>query len=172
MLDADLAHRARRLTEGGPAALFADLHRMVRWRDGRLDVGTLFDASVPLAGRGLVLVPSAFYWQSVGPIIDPPWQPTLIYPARGVELLWQPGEAGPRALSRVIGRSRADLLAALEAPRSTTDLARQLGLSPGAVSQHLAALRDAGLLTAARRGREVLYLRTHLADQLQLSESG
>lgn len=167
MLDADLAHRARRLTEGGPAALFADLHPMVRWRDDRLDVSTIFDASVSLAGRGLVLVPSAFYWQGVGPIIDPPWQPTLIYPARGVELLWQPGEAGPQALPRVIGRSRADLLAALNAPRTTTDLAKQLGLSPGAVSQHLTALRSAGLLTTHRRGREVLYLRTPLADQLR-----
>jgi DNA-binding transcriptional ArsR family regulator len=166
MLDADLAHRARRLTAGGPAALFADLHPLVHWSEVRLTVETRFDAVVPLAGRGLVLMPSAFYWQSIGPIIDPPWQPTLIYPARGVELLWQPGEAGPDALARVIGRSRAALLAALDAPRPTTDLARRLGLSPGAVSQHLAALRAAGLLTATRHGREVLYLRTPLADQL------
>ena len=144
---------------------------MVRWRDDRLAVRTLFDARVPLAGRGLILIPSAFSWQSVAPIIDPPWQPTLIYPARGVELLWQPGEADPRTLARVIGRSRADLLTALEAPRSTTQLARRLGLSPGAVSQHLSALGAIGLLTAARHGREVLYLRTPLADQLQRSAS-
>jgi DNA-binding transcriptional ArsR family regulator len=106
-----------------------------------------------------VLVPSAFYWHGVGPIID------------GVELLWQPGESGPQALARVVGRSRADLLSALDAPRSTTDLARHLELSPGAVSQHLSALRAAGLLTAARHGRAVLYMRTPLADRLQSAAS-
>jgi len=66
----------------------------------------------------------------------------------------------------VIGRSRANLLSALDAPRSTTELARQLTLSPGAVSQHLSALRRAGLLTAARHGRSVLYIRTPLAERL------
>jgi DNA-binding transcriptional ArsR family regulator len=167
LLEADLAHRARLLTEGGPERLFADLHHTARRHADRLEVRTVFDARVPLAGRGLVLVPSAFYWQGVGPIIDPPWQPTLIYPARGVELLWRPGrEAGPQALANVVGRSRAALLNALDAPRSTTELARQLDLSPGAVSQHLSALRAAGLLTAARHGRAVLYVRTPLADRL------
>src|SRR4249919_365297 len=31
LLHADVHHRARRLTEGGPAALFADLHPTVHW---------------------------------------------------------------------------------------------------------------------------------------------
>jgi DNA-binding transcriptional ArsR family regulator len=166
LLDADLAHRARRLTEGGPAALFADLHPAVAWRGDRLEVRVRFDARVGLAGRGLVVVPSAFSWQGIGPIIDPPWQPTLIYPARGLELLWAPAAAAPEALARVLGRSRARLLVALDAPRSTTELARRLGLTPGAVSQHLGALRGAGLVTARRSGREVLYLRSQTADRL------
>lgn len=166
LLEADLAHRARRLTGGGAAALFADLHPALVWEEGRLDARVTFDAEVSLAGRGLVIVPSAFYWQDVGPIIDPPWQPTLIYPARGLELLWQPGAATPQSLARVIGRSRARLLSALDAPRSTTELARGLGLTPGAVSQHLGALRAAGLVTATRHGHEVLYLRTHVSEGL------
>ena len=166
LLDADLAHRARRLTEGGPAALFADLHPALAWHEDRLDVRVRFDARVALAGRGLAIVPSAFYWQGIGPIIDPPWQPTLIYPARGLELLWAPAATTPEALARVLGRSRARLLTALEAPRSTTELARRLGLTAGAVSQHLSALRAAGLVTATRHGREVLYLRTEPAERL------
>jgi DNA-binding transcriptional ArsR family regulator len=166
LLDADLAHRARRLTEGGPAALFADLHPAVAWREDRLAVRVSFDARVRLAWRGLVIVPSAFYWQGIGPIIDPPWQPTLIYPARGLELLWEPGTAAPAALAAIIGRSRARLLTSLDAPRSTTELARRLELTAGAVSQHLKALRAAGLVTATRHGREVLYLRTEPAQRL------
>jgi DNA-binding transcriptional ArsR family regulator len=171
LLDADLAHRARRLTAGGPAALFSDLDPTVTWRDNRLEIGTVFQGSVSLSGEGVVIVSSAFNWQGVGPIIAPPWQPTLFYPARGLELLWEPGAPAPDALSGVIGRSRADLLTALDAPRSTTELARRLELSPGAVSQHLGRLRAAGLVSATRRGREVLYLRTELAEQLQARTS-
>ena len=46
------------------------------------------------------------------------------------------------------------------------DLARLLGLSPGGASQHLTALRAAGLVTARREGRSVLYARTALGDGL------
>src|SRR5215210_4519207 len=72
LLDADLAHRARRLTEGGPAALFADLHPALAWHDDHLDVRVRFDARVRLARRGLIIVPSAFHWHGIAPIIDPP----------------------------------------------------------------------------------------------------
>jgi DNA-binding transcriptional ArsR family regulator len=122
---------------------------------------------VSLGGEGVLLVPSAF--QAVGPasISQAPWQPTLIYPARGLALLWEPGAAeAPGALAAVIGETRARLLEALEAPRSTTELARRLALTPGAVSKHLSALHAAGLATATRHGRSVLYLRTPVAEQL------
>jgi DNA-binding transcriptional ArsR family regulator len=166
-LDADLAHRARRLTEGGPAALFADLHPTVRWAAERLEIEQQYTATVPLAGRGLLLVPSAFQWQAPASISNPPWQPTLLYPARGVELLWEPGAPEPgQALAAVLGRTRAQLLATLDAPRSTTELARRLELSAGGISQHLTAMRDAGLVSAVRQGRVVLYMRTPLAERL------
>src|SRR3954464_4714857 len=38
LLEADIAHRARRLTEAGPAGLFADLHPTITWHDGTLEV--------------------------------------------------------------------------------------------------------------------------------------
>src|SRR5215208_2188708 len=152
LLDADLTHRAGRLTDGGPSRLFADLHDGVRWRHERLEVATAYEESVPLGGRGLVLVPSAFNWRPSA-ITAAPWQPTLLYPARGVALLWERGSAAPDALAAVLGRSRAELLAALEAPASTTELAGRLGRSPGGISQHLTALREAGLVSAARQGR-------------------
>jgi DNA-binding transcriptional ArsR family regulator len=168
LLEADIAHRAKQLTEGGPAALFDDLHPAIRWHDPTLEVDVPFKGHVSnLRGRGLLLVPSAFAWPGPAVITEEHWQPTLIYPARAVATLWDTGgESTPAALANVIGRTRAALLAELEAPRSTTDVARLLNLTPGGASQHLTALRAAGLAAARREGRSVLYVRTPLADQL------
>jgi DNA-binding transcriptional ArsR family regulator len=166
LLDADLAHRARRLTAGGAAAVLADLHPQVRWREDRLEVATAFESRVALDGRGLLLVPTAFFWHGIAPIVYPPWQPTLIYPAHGLELLWDTPAPRSDALARVLGRSRSAMLAELAVPRSTAGLAARLGLSAPAVSQHLSALRGAGLVTSSRSGREVLYLRTELGERL------
>ena len=75
-------------------------------------------------------------------------------------------------LGAVVGRSRAALLGALDAPASTTDLARRTGLTPGAASQHLTALRDAGLVTPHRSGRYVLYAWTTAAEALLRAAAG
>jgi DNA-binding transcriptional ArsR family regulator len=167
LLEADIAHRARRLTEDGAAALFADLHPAITWRDAILHVNLPYQGRVTLGGRGLLLVPSAFSWVSPATITEPPWQPTLIYPARGVATLWEAGgERTPEALARVVGQTRAALLAELDAPRSTTAVARLLAITPGGASQHLGALRAAGLVARRREGRIVLYVRTPLADSL------
>jgi DNA-binding transcriptional ArsR family regulator len=167
LLHADVHHRARRLTEGGPAALFADLHPTVHWDDGELLVEQEYQAVVPLEGRSLLLVPSAFGWVAPATMTEDPWQPTVFYPARGVATLWEAGVAeAPEALAAVLGRGRADLLAALHAPCSTSDIARRLGITPGAVSQHIGALRAAGLVASDREGRNVLHARTALADAL------
>jgi DNA-binding transcriptional ArsR family regulator len=181
LLQGDVLHRARQLTAGGTRRLFADLDPRVRWQPDVLYVGTRTSRAVALDGRGLLLVPSVFAWPTVYAKLDPPWQPTLRYPPRGVGTLWwtsresaaSAGSAGSAAasartdaLGAVLGRSRARLLAALDAPASTTDLARRTGLSPGAVSQHLTGLRTAGLVSPHRSGRWVLYARTLAAETL------
>ncbi|MEZ0068668.1 DNA-binding transcriptional ArsR family regulator [Streptacidiphilus sp. MAP12-20] len=70
----------------------------------------------------------------------------------------------PDALAALLGRSRARLLAEFAAPASTSQLARSLAMATGAVGDHLAVLRSAGLLSRARSGRSVLYRRTPLGD--------
>src|SRR3954447_4972957 len=169
LLEADIAHRARRLTEGGAAALFADLHPTIVWREdeGILQVELPYRGHVVLGGQGLLLVPSAFSWHGPATLTEAPWQPTLLYPARGVATLWDTGgERTPEALANVIGRTRAALLTELDAPRSTTNVARLLDITPGGASQHIGALRSAGLVAGRREGRSVLYVRTPLADDL------
>jgi DNA-binding transcriptional ArsR family regulator len=164
-LEADVFARGRRLTEGGSAAVLDDLHRHVRWDEGTLSVAhpTCTALDVPEAGD-LVLIPSVFVWPSVLSIAGTVSQ--LAYPARGVGDLWTGSPAVPDGLRSVLGRGRAQILAELAAPLSTTELARRTGMSAGGVSQHLTALRAAGLVATHRDGRRVLNMRTQVAEAL------
>ncbi|WP_198047259.1 helix-turn-helix transcriptional regulator [Kutzneria sp. 744] len=69
-------------------------------------------------------------------------------------------------MERLLGAGRTHILIETSIPGTTTSLARRVGLAAGTVSEHLAVLRDAGLVTAQRRGREVLYRQTPLAAAL------
>ncbi|HEY9371068.1 ArsR/SmtB family transcription factor [Streptomyces sp.] len=168
LLEADVFHRARQVAEHGAAHVLNELHETVRWDDGSLRLVRRHCALTrDRAGSGLLLIPSAFAWPRVLTRSVPPEPPQLAYPARGVGTLWEPrGVAASDAVAAVIGRSRTLLLTELDTPASTTQLARHSGLSAAGVSQHLTALRDAGLVTAHRAGRSVLYARTAVADAL------
>lgn len=168
-LEAEIAWRARRLAAEGPGAAFSGIHESVRWRDDRVEVRTRWRARVvELSGRGLLLVPAVFAWPIVWPMSDPPWQPALVYAPPGVANLWEPAavDAAADALVKLLGRGRARVLLALERPASTLALAQHLGASPAAISEHLGILRRAGLAVGRREGRQVLYTRTSLGDDL------
>ncbi|GAA2833643.1 DUF5937 family protein [Kitasatospora paracochleata] len=166
LVDGEILRRARQMSTGGPAALFADLHPSVTWESGTLRVAhRWYSAERGLdGGRGLVLVPSVFAWPGVWSQTDPPHQPGLVYPPRGVATLWERPAPAPDGLAGVLGRTRAQLLAELDSPASTTELAARLGISAPNVSHHLSALTAAGLLARHRTGRTVLYLRTPVAE--------
>lgn len=165
--ESDVVHRAGLLSRGGWAAALAGLDRRMRWADGEIVLTHRADTHVDLGGAGLLLVPSVFVWPHVAGYVLPTWPYALIYPARGIGALFEPAEAGsPGALADLLGRSRARVLAALADPASTTQLATSLKLAVGAVGDHLAVLRRAGLVNRARSGRTVLYRRTPLGDAL------
>ena len=167
LLEGDVLYRARQMADGGAEALFADIHPEARYFDDALHIEKPFEEDMSLDGRGLLFVPSAFGWPKLLALTELPWQPTLMYPARGVATLWDPGQAAaPEAVARLLGRRRAAVLSALGAPLSTTELARSLGLSAASVSQHLAVLRDAGLVNGHRVGRAVLYMRSPTGETL------
>ncbi|MGW4798916.1 DUF5937 family protein [Nonomuraea sp. NPDC004297] len=170
LMEADVAYRTRKLVEGGLESLFSDLHASVRWAEGALTLRTAPSALNvrDLGGRGILLMPSIFVWPDVVSGFAPPWQPTVIYPARGMAGLW-PDDAptpAPDALVRLLGANRAAILRGLCEPASTTALAHRYGLAPSSVSAHLSVLRDSGLLTSHRRGHQVLYTRTPLGEAL------
>ena len=165
-LEADIAYRAGRLAAGGPLAAFADLHEDVAWRGGDLLIDREYEAQVELGGRGLLLVPVAFAWPQLWAMIDPPWQPALVYAPRGVATLWAPQARSPDALADLLGRRRAGILTGLAQPATTHELARRLAASPAGVSEHLSVLRRAGLVAGRREGRGVRYARTSAGDAL------
>lgn len=169
LLEADVFHQARQVAEHGSARVLGELHETVRWDDGTLRlVRRACALTRDQAGSGLLLIPSAFAWPRVLTRSVAPDPPQLAYPARGIGNLWEPRTTGTAtdAVAAVLGRSRTLLLAELDTPASTTQLAASSGLSAAGVSQHLIALKNAGLVTAHRSGRSVLYARTAVADSL------
>ncbi|GGO25840.1 ArsR/SmtB family transcription factor [Micromonospora parathelypteridis] len=171
LLDADVTARTRLLAEEGAAALLNDLHRQVRWEADTLLVAQRHCLAPDVTdGPGLVLIPSVFVWPSVLSVSAGD-APQLAYPARGLGTLWERSTGVPEALAAVLGRGRARLLTELTSPVSTTELARRSEMSPAGVSQHLTALRAAGLVVTHRRGRALLSARTDLAEAL-LSATG
>lgn len=165
VLEHDVQTRARTLALHGPEALFNDLHSLTTYTDGILRVGIEhWDWSGSAAGRGLLLLPSVFAWPSLYVTVEEPWQPTVAYTALGsANLWWDEPQATADAARILLGERQAALLSLLRAPMTTQKLARQLQLTPSAVSQRVVALKSAGLVTSTRSGRFVWH---------QLSERG
>jgi DNA-binding transcriptional ArsR family regulator len=169
LLEADVTYHSRRLADGGLERLLGELHPGFGWaaESATLTVAYRGEHVRALDGQGLVLMPSVFTWPDVVSGFDPPWQPTVVYPARGIGGLWtEARDRTPDALARLLGRARADVLCALDEPAGTSALAHRLGLAPSSVSAHLSVLREAGLLTSRRYGHQVLYERTPIGIAL------
>ncbi|MEU6865658.1 DUF5937 family protein [Streptomyces sp. NPDC046876] len=166
VLEADIAYRTRQLAEDGIGEVFARLHPALAWTGNRLVSADLPAGELALGGTGVTLVPSAFADRCRLVAGRDPVPPCVVYPARGIGTLWERGNGPGDGLTRLLGRSRAGLLAEVAAPATTTQLAARTGLSLGAVSQHLAVLRDAGLVTGHRYGREVHYVAGDLGRAL------
>jgi DNA-binding transcriptional ArsR family regulator len=164
----DVVHRVGVIGEHGWVTTIESLHPSIAWQAGGIEIGHFPRVgTVRLAGDGLLLIPSVFVG-NIAAHLEDPWPRTLVYRARGTAALWGEQESVPRpdALTALVGRARARLLLALDAPASTSHLARSLAMAPGAVGDHLAILRGAGLLVRARSGRSVLYRRTPLGEAL------
>jgi len=166
LLDRDIEQRSRVLARHGLRRTLDELHPRIRWTRRGLSCADRSGRTVEVDERGLLLMPSAYLWPKVAAVVDEPWLPTIVYPARGVAELWEAPTAPPEALERLLGRTRALVLASLDRGLSTTALAGLIELSPAGISRHLLALRDAGLVSAARHGHEVRYSRTALGSAL------
>ena len=169
VLEADIAYRAGLLAGGGARSLFSDLHPDLHWSGGTLTLTDTDQGPSPfkimLGPDGVVLMPSIFNWPQVSLSRATSTQTIMLYPARGAATVWESGAlaGGPEeAAEALLGVPRVRLLAALRSPATTTALARSLGVTPSAVSQHLAVLHRGGLVDKRRSGRTVLYQTTAL----------
>jgi DNA-binding transcriptional ArsR family regulator len=175
VLDADISYHAALLAGGGARSLFSDLHPNLRWSAGRLFMADAepvhTDPEVHLGPDGLVLLPSVFTWPDWSIKKATSTQTTMLYPARGAATVWQGGVVLPAspgvspdraAVESLLGPPRARLLGALRSPATTSALARRFGVTPSAVSQHLAVLYRTGLVDRERNGRRVLYQASEL----------
>jgi DNA-binding transcriptional ArsR family regulator len=167
----DVAFRVSELTRAGMAMMVAGMHPTLTMRGEYIvtDKTCKNPEETYLDGAGMLMVPSVFGWPFIMWCTAPGSAPHLIYPARGVGKLWSremPGTADQDPLAALLGRSRAAILVALDLPTCTTDLAGRLAQSAPAVSQHLAVLKQNGLVTSWRAGRRVLYQRTDLATSI------
>lgn len=167
VLQGDLERRGQRLLDAGPPAVLGELHPDVTFESLRLVVS---GRAITPGERDLVLLPSAFVWPGTH-LRDSPLRLGLHYPARGFGSVWQRScRVTGDGLDRLLGGTRAALLRALERPVSVSELAGSLGVTAGAVSQHLGVLRAAGLAVSRREGREVVSLRTALGVALLRGE--
>ncbi|WP_219667129.1 winged helix-turn-helix domain-containing protein [Streptomyces bambusae] len=162
---ADVAWRTRMLAGHGIKATLAGTHPDARWS------GTTFEVPGPphfetgLGGHGLTLIPSAFW--TGRPLLGrlPDGSHLLIYPALTPLPLVAPAGADG-SLDALLGRTRAAVLQQLTDRRTTTELARDLGISLPSVSEHTRTLRAAGLITTEREGKAVLHAATGLGVDL------
>jgi len=168
VLEADIAYRAALLADGGARLLFSDLHPDLHWSEGTLTMDDTDEGpsriEVMLGPDGVVLMPSVFNWPLASLSKVTSSQTSLLYPARGAATVWEDGACGVAAepVEDLLGPARARLLATLRSPATTTALALRFGVTPGAVSQHLAVLHRGGLVDRQRSGRKVLYQTSEL----------
>lgn len=166
-LQADLDFRAQRIAGHGlPAAFEADGGSM-GWRDGLLLLGSSWD-QVVVAEHGIAFGSSAFLKpaETLKDLkADAPSE--VSYPIRGVAAALEPVPTSLTAqLVDLIGGIRAELLAGLDEPRTTSDLAGRHRLAASTVSYHLGVLHRAGLLDRVRRQRHVFYRQSDLGAAL------
>src|SRR5918997_1090732 len=158
-LEGDTIKRGQALAFGGVEALLCGLHPKASYEGGTLELEKTYEAVIEPAGRGITLVPCVFVWPKIDVLVQPGYRPTLAYGPRGVANLWTSSSPPPdgTALEAALGTGRASVLKNLHVPTTTSELARQLRLSPAAVSAHLSRLKVAGLVEPHRDGKRVYY---------------
>ncbi|GAB3300523.1 winged helix-turn-helix domain-containing protein [Geodermatophilus aquaeductus] len=163
VLRADVVARTARLSSGGWSGAIDGLAPGVRWlAHGRLQVNAHPYPPRDIRGRDLLFIAAHSRGSWVSWRLPDTF--AVVYPVTGA-LAAGPAPL-PEPLVRLLGRARARVLAALDAPRSTTALVAGTGLPLGSVGGHLRVLLDAGLLERRRSGREVLYWRSDAGQAL------
>jgi DNA-binding transcriptional ArsR family regulator len=163
----------QRFAVSGVDGVLAALPAGLRWRPPVLEAdtwsvgGASQTRDVWLGGRGIMLVPSVF----AGPrprVLVLPDQPALVVYQAGTPAVLADRMAADAGVERLIGRTRAAVLrrVARVGRHTTSTIARDLRISVSSSSEHLSALRAAGLVSSERSGGAVVHRATALGTRL------
>jgi hypothetical protein len=167
---AELELKGRLWASGGVGGVLATIHPGTRWDGSALHIPIDSRLRIDLRGRGVTLMPSVF-WRG-RPLFT--WHPdgslVIIYPAVTPLPLAAngngTGESSRSSVVALLGINRAGVLAAARSASTTTELARTAGVSLASASEHATILRNAGLISSTRDGRQVSHAVTWLGQQL------
>ncbi|WP_329467297.1 ArsR/SmtB family transcription factor [Streptomyces sp. NBC_01431] len=162
---ADVAWRTHTMATAGLREMLAGLYPGSRWAGAVLEIDVPATTDLLLGGRGLTLLPSPI-WAGRPLVGDHPDGSTLlVYPVPTPwPLLTEDNDGSP--VAALLGRTRAATLTLLTRPRTTRELARDLGMSEASASEHATTMRAAGLITSRRDGKAVLHHCSPLGLQL------
>ncbi|MCW6003349.1 helix-turn-helix domain-containing protein [Micromonospora sp. CPCC 205371] len=163
-VDADRARRTRVLLDEGCEGLLRSFRPAMCWTPPVLEVDVPYEQSLHLDGRGLLLVPAYLSWGTPDFLRDDTLPPVLVYPVEH-DVRHDAGESRTAVMS-LIGYTRTLVLETIGDGRTTSDLARLIGVSAASISQHTAVLREAHLIRTTRAGKAVLHTRTPLGTAL------
>jgi DNA-binding transcriptional ArsR family regulator len=161
---AELAWRSRLIAELGVQAALSTLHPSITWQGAVMRIETPAELDVYPGGAGLTLMPSALWTGRAMVTRHPDGSAVVVYPAVTPFPLIDEDVGDP--LAGLLGRTRAAVLSLALTERTTTELAREIGVSAAAVSGHTKALRAAGLIVSTRAGKAVLHSATPLGGRL------
>jgi DNA-binding transcriptional ArsR family regulator len=166
----DVTHRfARSGVDGVLAALPAGL----RWRPPVLEVDTWRTGhtrpadEVRLGGHGVTLLPTVF--AGVRPrVLVQTGRPALVVYQAGAPTVLATQTSPKAGVERLIGRTRAAVLHRVARPgrHTTSTIASDVGISVSSSSEHLTALRAAGLVSSQRSGGAVVHRATRLGSRM------
>ncbi|MBB5939290.1 ArsR/SmtB family transcription factor [Streptomyces zagrosensis] len=163
--DAERAWRVRLMAEQGIQSAITSLAPGARWLGTTVEFDAPYDRDVVFDGEGLVLLPSMFWrgWPLLA--ARPDTAKVLVYPAM-VPFPLLGNQPATDSLAVLLGRTRAAALEVLARQCTTSDLARELGISKSSASEHAKALRDARLISTTRDGKAVWHSCTPLGVDL------
>lgn len=161
VLENDVLYRSRIQALKGSEQMLGDLSPNVAYANRELRFHKFNSDSVySFEGRGAIFSPSVFRGETSGLSwqIMPDSESWMIYRARGSGNWYSDKLPDPEdQLRMALGDAPARLLIALTEPDHTTNLARRLFLTSGAISQQLKRLNRAGLVDSQRDGYRVVY---------------
>jgi DNA-binding transcriptional ArsR family regulator len=168
-----LDETAQRFLRSGVQGVLSALPAGLRWQAPVLEADTWptghiwASRNVRLDGHGVILMPSPFAGPRPRVLLRPDRPALVVYQAGSPRVLKATPSSGD-PVGRLLGRTRGAVLRRVGQPgrHVTSTVARDIGISVSSASEHLTALRGAGLVASHRVGRAVVHRATSAGAEL------